>query len=158
MTNPGNSLVQAFLSDHKTFMRHLRQVAEALHSHDAAAARALARRLDTIAGPHIAFEEAVLYPVIDDATQERGFVQGLYAEHQTVVAALGELIESREMSASRMDDLHSAFVKGLEHANHCGTLISRLATMDECELSDAFDELRQLRAQNIKWTDLTKDN
>ena len=152
-----NAVVQAFLSDHKHFMQLLKHTTEALAAHDLESAKSNAKELNAVAGPHIAFEETVLYPALDNRTHERSFVEQLYKEHREIVDAVEELIECETMSSARIDELHNAFVDGLEHADHCGTLVSNLSAMDEGEQSDALDELKQLRVRKLKWTDLKKE-
>jgi hypothetical protein len=73
------------------------------------------------------------------------------------VSALEKLLEETECDAKTLDDLQAAFSEGLEHAEHCGTLISRLAAMDEAGQREALDELVRLRTSGLTWTQLKKD-
>lgn len=151
------AVVQAFLADHKKFMRLLVDVSDALQRDDLAAARTLATQLNTVAGPHIAFEETVLYPALDDASHDHDFVEGLYDEHQQIVTALAELISNDSLTKKQLTAITHAFQSGTEHAEHCGTLISRLSNMDAADQRDALDDLIQLQEQEILWTDLKKE-
>ncbi len=155
-TIPKVAVVQAFLVDHKKFMKLLVDVHAALQCGDISRAKTLGVELNAVGGPHIAFEEAVLYPAIDAATQDRGFVGQLYGEHQTIVKALTELLRLDESDEQRLAEVTEAFRLGVEQAEHCGTLISRLSQMDECDQKEALDELIQLRSSKIVWTELTR--
>lgn len=152
-----SAVVQAFLVDHRKFMKLLRDVGEALNIGDVELARELGATLDKVGGPHIAFEETVLYPTIDEKTHDRAFVSNLYKEHQSIVAALARLLEDTELDAQDVDELKAAFAEGLEHAEHCGTLVSRLSALDAVDQQEALDELKQLRASDVTWTRLKRD-
>ena len=154
-TIPKSAVTQAFLTDHRKFMRLLRDVCQALNQGETEFARTLARELNHVAGPHIAFEETVLYPLLNEKSDET-FVEVLYQEHQTVVAALQKLLGSEHLTASELTEIQQAFTEGLSHAEHCGTLISSLAAMDDVDQREALDELQQLRASDITWTQLKK--
>ena len=82
-----SALVQAFLVDHRQFMKLLYDVSTALKDGDVKRARMLAENLNSIGGPHIAFEEAVLYPTLQAEGEERAFVDSLYDEHRDIVEA-----------------------------------------------------------------------
>jgi hypothetical protein len=154
---PNSAVVEAFLVDHKKFMRLLRDVSVALEEGDTELARQLARELDHVAGPHIAFEERVLYPALDVAIADRSFVRTLFQEHEQIVQALARLLDTQQLDARAVDELKSAFRAGLAHAEHCGTLISRLSALDEAEQREALDKLTRLRTSGLTWTKLKKE-
>lgn len=154
-TSAQTPLVKSFIDDHKAMMRLLRDVSVALNEDDVAQAKMLAEELNRLAGPHIAFEETVLYPLIDDQTGDRPFVENLYAEHQEILEAISQLADG-ELSPQKLEAVRAAFQSGLDHAEHCGTLISRLSSMSEADQQDAQDELDELRERNITWTQLRK--
>lgn len=151
-TTSQNTVVQEFLEDHKQFMRLLHDVGIALGDRDLPRAQALAEQLDAVAGPHIAFEESVLYPAVERGTRDPAFVKSLYQEHGMIVQALSRLIQDRELDESSLQQITTAFRQGLGHAEHCGTLVSRLAALDENEQQIALKKLRQLRKTGGKWT------
>lgn len=153
MTISHSALVSAFLTDHQRFMRLLRDVSLALEAADLPRAQELAIELDAVAGPHIAFEEQVLYPNLRRFTHDRSFVQSLYDEHAAIVDALARLVDDRPLPVDALPALQTAFQAGLDHAEHCGTLISRLAAMSDEEQQAALDRLEQLRLSGIKWTE-----
>ncbi len=156
-TLPQQAVVQAFLVDHRKFMRLLLDVEQALRAGDIDRARVLGEALDKTAGPHIAFEEEVLYPTLAERTKENAFVVSLYDEHQDIVAALASLLEEREVTPARQQELQRAFTEGLAHAEHCGTLVSQLAELDEVDQEEALDELKQWRARGVRWTELRRN-
>lgn len=149
-----SAVVQAFLVDHRKFMKLLRDVGLALNAGDLAQARALAATLDKVAGPHIAFEEAVLYPAVRG--HDHTFVTGLYDEHQSIVRALDRLLNESELDATSRQEIADAFDQGVRHAEHCGTLVSQLSALSPDDQREALDELYQLRASDLKWTELKK--
>lgn len=151
-----SAVVQAFLVDHQAFMKLLHEVATALDAGNVHQARQLGEQLDIVAGPHIAFEEAVLYPAIDDQTDDRAFVPQLYDEHAAIVEALARLLSAEEIDEETLGDLSAAFAAGLGHAEHCGTLISRLSSLSQGDQQKALAELLQLRSSNTRWTQLKK--
>jgi hemerythrin-like domain-containing protein len=152
-----SAVVQAFLVDHRKFMKLLRDVGQALRDKDVEKAKTLGRELNRVAGPHIAFEEQVLYPTVEERTHDRVFVAKLYDEHQSIVRALARLLDASRLEAQDIVDLQNAFAQGVDHAEHCGTLISSLSAMDEVDQQEALDELKQLRATGMTWMQLRKD-
>lgn len=152
-----SAVVQAFLVDHRKFMKLLYDVGVALNAGDVQRARELGATLDKVGGPHIAFEEAVLYPTIDQQSDDRSFVPQLYDEHESIVQALSTLLSETEIDTKTLENLRVAFADGLEHAEHCGTLISRLSALDDVDQREALDELMQLRSTDVRWTQLRKD-
>ncbi len=151
-------LVQSFMGDHVKFMELLKAVFDKVASNDLQAARTFATELNEFAGAHIAFEEAVLYPAIAELNQEDSFVAGLYEEHQMVVSAIASLLQNDDLSSEQLTEIQAHLATGLQHVDHCGTLISRLAAMDDCDQSEALDELQQLRTLKIKWTDMKRES
>ncbi len=155
-TLPKQAVVQAFLTDHRKFMKLLRDVEAALRAGDVERARSLGLMLDETAGPHIAFEEEVLYPALAARTSENTFVASLYDEHQSIRAALASLLDTPEPSPARQRELQQAFAEGLSHAEHCGTLVSQLSALDDVDQEEALDELKQWRTSGVRWTELRR--
>jgi hypothetical protein len=62
MTGTDYTLHMAFLEDHRHLTKGLAGLLKSLRRSDAPGATMIARELDRVAGPHMAFEETVLYP------------------------------------------------------------------------------------------------
>ena len=149
-------LVQAFLRDHREMSRLIYQLVNALDNEDLATSRALAKQLDVVAGPHIAFEEQVLYPLVSKRTRDVTFVRSLYAEHERTRDAVQILASDRDIDSELRQQLLDGMRGGLDHADHCGTLISHLADLTETEQEQALKQLTQFQAEKRRWTELTK--
>ena len=156
MALPKSAVVQAFLVDHRKFMQLLRDVGLALRAGEVERARELAAELNRVGGHHVAFEEAVLYPALDDTSHDRSLVIGLFEEHQNIVSALEQLVDSPSLDAETLQQITLAFEEGTRHAEHCGTLISQLSRLSPDDQREALDELLQLRSSELKWTELKK--
>ena len=148
-----NQLTQAFVDDHQKLTRGYADARQAVESDDLTAAKRIAEQLDQPAGPHIAFEEQFLYPIVRSARGD-SYASKLYHEHQLILKTLVEL-----QSAASMDELHKSrwlvgLQEGLEHAATCGTLLSHLQTLPDAEQTQLLEELRSLRKQPIRWSEL----
>ena len=62
MLDTKTPLIAEFLKDHQQFSRLLYQISNLLQEGNVELARERAKDLDALAGPHIAYEEAELYP------------------------------------------------------------------------------------------------
>ena len=90
-----SELGEAFVEDHQHLTRGLNNILQALHRSDLQKAARMAGELDVLAGPHIQFEEEVLYPKVAKAQGEE-FVNGLYHEHQLGKDALKILVQYQD--------------------------------------------------------------
>ncbi len=152
------ALEQEFVNDHREMTRALVAVLTALENEDIASAIQSADELDVLAGPHIQFEESILYPTVAKTTGEE-FHQQLLAEHQQPLAAVRLLLARREnpnISSSQRDQLINQIRVGVEHVETCGRLLSHLASLDEQTQSRYLKELRDLRSANCRWSELER--
>jgi hypothetical protein len=60
------------------------------------------------------------------------------------------------LDAEGIQEVAAAFDEGIRHAEHCGTLVSQLSALSPDDQREALDELCQLRASDLKWTELKK--
>lgn len=128
---------------------------DAVERNDPADMKSRADELDRAAGPHIEFEEHVLYPTV---TEDRGkdFGAVLRREHQVARSALLFIREQDDQPlapAERARVLEQLRV-GLEHAVACGSLLSHLTVSDDDEQKKMLNTLEEYRQQNLRWTDL----
>ena len=93
MTTTWERLQNAFVEDHRSMTRGYRELIELLDQGDFVAASHAASRLDTIAGPHIEFEEKYLYPHV---AKSRGntYMSRLFDEHDDVATTLVEILST----------------------------------------------------------------
>lgn len=153
-------LREAFLRDHRVLTRGLQQIRQALQREDISAAAELAQQLDLQIGPHMEFEETVLYPRLIKPLG-RTYVRQLYREHSEGREALGQLVSlagssgvkrdlmglsDKEVLISRLDAI-------LEHALGCGSLLSHVDHLPVSEQRYMLEQLECLGRQARKWTD-----
>ncbi len=154
-TDSSQSLRNAFIEDHRHLTQGLNRLLKALRADDFEEGIAIARELDRVAGPHIQFEEEVLYPEI---TRTRGtdFTDRLYDEHGTALQAIRTLLAANggSLSPSTKAQVIEAAQTGLSHAVSCGTLLSHLTTLPEEMQERLLTRLQDLRADGRRWSEL----
>ncbi|MEQ8837451.1 MAG: hemerythrin domain-containing protein, partial [Lacipirellulaceae bacterium] len=149
---------ELFLQDHKDFTRKLNCLVEQLDQGSLAAAKRTAFELDVLAGPHVAFEEEVLYPVTGKA-QGTPFQTRLLREHDQTQAGLVRLLSANEDELNDpgfVKAVADALRKGLEHAESCGTLVSHLGMLSKEEESKAAQRFKELKEEERRWTELPR--
>ena len=149
-------LVNTFVEEHQVLMRGLATVLQKVKAGKMAEARTLADKLDQEVGPHIQFEEEVLYPQVGRVRGEV-FEQKLRDEHMIVEQAIKQLIAA-DRSDQNLSELRAELVEALnvavEHAESCGTLISHLEALSPAVQQQALKRQRQFRAGGVRWTEL----
>ena len=148
------ALAQAFGADHRSMMRGLAAILREIEAADCAAARQQAHEVDQLAGPHIQFEEEVLYPEIGRARGAE-YERQLRDEHATIRNALARLLATEVSPGEERafcEELRPAFETAVQHAESCGTLISHLKTLPSGEQERALARLLQLRELGTRWT------
>ena len=161
-------LEQAFLEDHHKMMRGLDAVHHALEDGNVPQAVAQARELDRVAGPHIQFEEEVLYPQVGEARGEK-YHAVLIGEHDEArrgveaLLQLGDVLgdnagEPGKPGQEEVGEIRDAIRTGLEHGAHCGTLLSHLTTLDPALQQTALNRLLELRRTGSPWHLLPREN
>jgi hypothetical protein len=146
-------LVRAFIADHRAFTRELVALKSALEARDWRAARRLADEVDRLAGPHIAFEEEELYPVLARILGD-AFAAELYDEHATgcsLIHALHDLVNCPDERAAA--ELARRAGTMLDHTVRCGSLLSYLNVLDEAEHARLLERLETHRARGVRWSD-----
>lgn len=150
------SLRAEFLADHRRMIKGLERVREAVDANRPADAHAIADEVDRVAGPHIAFEEEVLYPSLRRILGDRD-VSRLYEEHGEGEDVIRDLVRrtdprpfGREERQRALD--HIAVMQ--DHALTCGTLLSHVEQMDDVAQAEMLDRLLELRANPVRWTEL----
>ena len=148
------TLVNEFLRDHQRFISLLRDVVVFVERGEIATARSLADELDRLAGPHIEFEEKILYPTTIAA---HGVLleRKLLAEHGNFRAGLKQLLSASDARLSRPEfqqRVAAALRGGLKHAESCGLLVSHLDQLTELEQQQALTKLNGLKREGRRWT------
>lgn len=149
-------LSKEFLHDHQRMTRMLSEIVGDLKRGDTAHAQSLAEELDHFAGPHIAFEESVLYPTVGTA-QGEPYRRKLLAEHDAARDGLKLLLsanDSQLYDAAFRRRVLGALQTGLKHAESCGTLVSHLQQLSSRECDQAKANLQRLRQSACRWTEL----
>ena len=156
MISPWQRLQEAFVEDHRSMIRAYKDLIQRLTERDFVAATHSASRLDTIAGPHIEFEEKCLYPQI---AQTRGdaYTSRLYNEHDEVLAVLEKVLQLGAKGTPNDQELGTwidALRLGIEHASACGSMLGDLRSLSETEQLQLLDGLTRLREQGSRWSEL----
>ena len=151
-----NSLKQEFIKDHQKLTRGFAQIIKAVKDCKWSDATAAAKELNREGGPHIAFEEDVLYPRVAQSRSEQS-VRHLYEEHQDAIAAIQFLSthsEGADITPDTKVELVNKLQTSLDHAVSCGTLLSYLTVLDESMQDELLAKLEQHRAEGKSMTDL----
>lgn len=149
-------LEQAFLDDHRHLTRGFQALIEAVEQKDVARSKKTADELDRIAGPHIEFEERLLYPRVQQARGSE-FSTRLLQEHQVARSAILFLKTHDDTPLSTEDRARvlEQLRVGLDHAVSCGTLLSHLSVLSDSEQAELLQRLEELKAQDLRWTELS---
>jgi len=156
MTATDYTLHTAFLEDHRHLTKGLAGLLESLRQNNAPRATTIARELDRVAGPHMAFEEAVLYPELQGRLG-KSFVDQLYHEHALGKKAVSHLVhraKSGPLTPPERSTLIEQVETALEHALSCGSLLSYLDTLSTERHNEMLQQLLDMRTQERLWTDL----
>jgi hypothetical protein len=152
---PTSTLARCFLDDHRRLIKHFSDILNALRGDDVPKAVALARDLDRLAGPHMQFEEAVLYPEVRRHRGEES-VARLYEEHRVGLEAVKTLLQCANrghLDATRKARLESQLGIVLQHAVSCGSLLSYLNALDPEIQRNHLKQLLDFRRAGRLWTD-----
>ncbi len=149
------SLRDAFVEDHRHLTRGLNRLLKTLRAGDVESGVQIAEELDRTAGPHIQFEEEVLYPEIA-RTRGSEFTGRLYDEHGQALRAIRTLLDAdpEELPASAREQVIQDAQTGLDHAVSCGTLLSHLTTLPEEIQERLLGRLMELRREGRRWSEL----
>lgn len=150
-------LGQSFIEDHRHLMRGLLRLKKALQRDDLREARRIGEELDRVAGPHIRFEEEVLYP---EVVRSRGgeYTGQLYEEHRIGRRLLERLRDHKDtdrLEPAEQASLVEQSQTTLNHAISCGTLLSCITTLDESRQEELLAMLLDLRRRPTRWTELS---
>jgi Hemerythrin HHE cation binding domain len=149
-------LAAAFVTDHRLITRRLNRLRKAVRRDDLPAARRIAAELDRLAGPHIQFEEEVLYPHIGRILGEAYAVQ-LYHEHDAGRTALGRITRPGRpgaFSPAEREELERLLDTAVEHAGTCATLVSHLSEVPPQDQAEMHSRLLAARRDPLRWTEL----
>ena len=154
MKTAGMALEEEFASDHRELTRGFARLLELLESGEDAEASRLANHLDQVAGPHIEFEETVLYPAVERA-EGSDFAARLYGEHRTAFEAIDLLLthsEDKPIDAETRQRLIEQVQNGLDHAVSCGSLMGHLTALDETQHELFLQKLYDCRKAGRRWS------
>lgn len=152
---PRTQLEQTFIADHRRMTKSFQALIAAVESNDLMAIHSNAAELDRVAGPHIEFEEHVLYPHVED---DRGtdFGATLRREHQVARSAL-LFLQDHANKSLRPEDRARVLEQlrvGFDHAVACGALLSHLTVLDEAQQAEMLERLQSFRDRQLRWTEL----
>jgi hypothetical protein len=155
MAHTATDLEAEFVADHRVMTQSISQLLDALRSGRDTDAMRIADDLDRLAGPHIAFEEAVLYPEVA-RRKDRAFAESLYSEHGIALRGLREVLSHRDsaISSVQREQIIQDLQVGLEHAISCGTLLSHLTVLDAETQQRYLEQLREFQQRGGRWTAL----
>ena len=149
-------LGEAFGEDHRRLVRGFADLKTALERGDPDDARRIADRLDRAAGPHIQFEEEVLYPRVRRGAGpvlRRPALHRARRRPRRDPAGAGPAVGIAPAArATRAADRRAQTT--LDHALSCGTLLSHLTTLDPGQQADLLELLEEMRRRAMRWTEL----
>lgn len=154
MKTARQTLEKEFATDHREMTQGFARLLELLRSGEDAEVRRLASDIDRLAGPHIEFEETVLYPAIAQM-EGQDFAARLNAEHASVLEAI-EWLQSppseSPIDVNTRERLIQQIQIGLEHAETCGSLLGHLTTLDEPQHQNYLKQLLECRERGRRWS------
>ena len=148
-------LIAEFLKDHQQFSRLMFEIAKLLDDEQIDQARVRAKELNEVAGPHIAYEESELYTRLGELGVKSVTRQQLAEEHREVLDALKMLLDDPAPNGKMVESIKQGFRSGLTHAEHCGSLMSLMAGLNEQQRSESLKKLIHLREHGRNWTELS---
>jgi hypothetical protein len=154
MLDTKSPLITEFLKDHQQFSRLLLEISRLLNQDKISEARQRARELDDLAGPHIAYEEAELYPRLAVLGVRSVSESMLLDQHHEALDAVRKLIGNDEIDESLLQEIKAGVEGALAHAEHCGSLISLMSRLDRDQQAQSLAELQRYREEGRKWTEL----
>lgn len=151
------SLSEAFVEDHRHLTQGLSDILQALRDDNLEEAVRMAEDLDRVAGPHMEFEEEILYP---EVRKSRGsdYVSRLYREHQVALEAVKALISQHHqerIESQLKEKILQGLKTGLDHAISCGTLLSHVTSLDQKRQDEMLTRLLDLRRIGHRWSELS---
>jgi hypothetical protein len=159
MKNDKAELFEAFRADHAMLGRGFHILRERLAAGDIDGARQQARRIDTEAGAHIAFEEQDFYPALKRLLDEEE-VAGMYREHDDGLSLILELSAAKDSASVEADTLRALLdrVGAMEvHVSECGELFGAMGGLSDQEITALLERLNFWRSQAPSWSDYARD-
>ena len=147
-------LQRRFLEDHRPLIRGLKGILAAMEEDDLSTAAELARQLDVDVGPHMAFEEEVLYPRLTETYGDE-FVVRLVSEHEAGHRALRRLLDlppGTSLGEGERREILADLQTVLDHALGCGRLVSELVESEEVQQAD-LATLDAYRQRGTSWSE-----
>ena len=108
MLDTQSPLISEFLKDHQQFSRLMLEIKKLLDTNNIEQARTRAVELDELAGGHIAYEEAELYPRLAELTKQAVSEKLLVNQHHQVLDGIRLLVGKAELSADDIAKARSA--------------------------------------------------
>lgn len=149
-----SDLQKEFLEDHRVLIADLKRLIAAVESGDADEWRRLALALDRDAGPHMTFEEEVLYPRLAEVHGDE-LVARMVSEHEVGHRAVTTLLakpEGEELEAGERARVLEDLQVALGHLMSCGTLLSELKSSQAARDARDLDRLEELRQRAGRWS------
>jgi hypothetical protein len=158
MNKAYEELKTAFIEDHRELSQGYVKLLQLLEKKELAKLIKESRRFDAMAGPHIAFEETFLYPILVESFGV-AYVNNLMAEHSEVLVALLSILKldaNAPLSDKKMHELQESLKRGLEHSESCGSLISYLKVLNTERQKKLLSDLLLFRQLRTSWSELKR--
>lgn len=154
-----NELEREFVVDHRKTSKAIQALMSAVSAGNDQQLQTAAEELDQVAGPHIAFEECWLYPLVGKI-RGKDFEEHLKDEHQEVVEALTQIrqADSSDISDTQRAEWLRQLQIGLDHVVTCGTLLSHLTVLSDAQRASLLANLQALRKEGTLWTTFAKQS
>ncbi len=152
MAHQKNSLFEAFHADHATLGKGFHELSQCLRGDNLNATRQVARRIDTEAGAHIAFEEEHFYkalmPLLGAAEVEK-----MYREHGDGLEVLQAVMRAASLDEQQRAELLKKSQAMETHIAECGDLFAAMGRIPAEQQAELHRHLLKWRDSNPRWTD-----
>jgi len=153
MTEIRQKLFNAFKADHALLGSGFYTLATCLRNKNISDAKSVATKINIDAGPHIAFEEEVFYPILKRFIKPQE-LDKMYSEHQ-LGRALLEKVLSIDESAHLKESIQKELLAEIDvietHISQCGELFSMMKNLNEGEMQYLYDKLTDYQLLAPHW-------
>ncbi len=149
--------INEFREDHRKVRDGLIDIIGSLKAKDAARARDILGKLNSLVGPHFRYEEETLYPALRVFLGE--YIDQLMEEHDGVIETArtcARLLEKETLTDKEAEEAAHAARALLVHVSNCdglAILSERLNSEQLEELGEKFNQARKAGVPLLEWAD-----
>lgn len=151
-----SKLMLAYMEDQRFLAQSFARLFQAIDDGDAGLSAEIAADINQHAGPHIQFEEEVLYPRLA-TLQSPAYVSRLYREHQIAVEVIRAVLirpSNESFGVDERAELSKKAHEAIKHCVACGNTMSFLSVLDDARQTEIFEQLQSYRDNACDWIEL----